>query len=128
MFNKIGIEFLEIVKEHSKSVISDSPLDIPKHIEQTYQLVNKGYSLGEISQLQKLPESILSMQIESIIKFNPEGDYKKLINADEFELIKSTIFEVGEDLKTIKNELPNNISYAKIRVVKAIVNSQNSSS
>ena len=52
MFNKIGAEFLDIILEHiSRSPKEQKIKDLPKHIDQTYRLIKKGYSLTEISNL-----------------------------------------------------------------------------
>jgi uncharacterized protein YpbB len=121
MFNKIGIEILECLAEHNQKTDSEKKLsDLPKHIVQTYKLVTKGYSLKEISNLLKLPESIVSLQIESIIGFNPGGNYEKLIPKTEFDEIYSKIKRANEDIKEIKKRTTSKISYSSIRVVNAI--------
>ena len=121
MYNKLGIEILECIAEQNQKSDSEKKLfDLPKHIVQTYKLVTKGYSLKEISNLLKLPESIVSLQIESIIGFNPEGNYEKLIPKNEFDEIYSKILSMTEDIKEIKKKIPSQISYSTIRVVKAI--------
>ncbi len=121
MYNKVGMEFLECISEQNKKTESEQKiLDLPKHIVQTYKLVTKGYSLKEISNLLKLPESIVSLQIESIIGFNPKGNYEKLITKKEFDEIIDKIESINEDIRDIKKKLSSNISYSIIRVVKAI--------
>ena len=121
MYNKLGIEILECIAENNQKSDSEKKLlDLPKHIFQTYKLVTKGYSLKEISNLLKLPESIVSLQIESIIGFNPEGNYEKLIPKTEFDEIYRKILSPTEDIKEIKKKIPSQISYSMIRVVKAI--------
>ena len=122
MFNKVGLEFLEVIREFSTvSTIEKNSTDLPKHISQTYKLISKGYSLEEISNLLKLPESIVSIQIETIISYYPKDNYDLLIETEEFNEIKSCISDSDESLKEIKNKLPSKISYAKIRVVKTIL-------
>lgn len=125
MYNKIGLEFLEIITDHKKNYKSQSKAkDLPKHISQTYQLVLKGYNLADIANLLKLPESIVSIQIETIISYFPDEDYHTLLLEEEFKEIKNSIEFENEDLKDIKKKLSKNISYAKIRIVKAILFSQ----
>lgn len=122
MFNKVGLEFIETVKEFlSETKNSVLKTDLPKHIIQTYQLIKKGYSLEEISNLLKLPESIVSIQIETIVKYYPKLNYDNLITEEVRKLIEDSVVDSNEDLKEIKKKLPTNISYAKIRVVKAII-------
>ena len=93
-----------------------------------YNLISKGYSLSDISNLIKLPESIVSIQIETIISYFPNDNFDSLISVEEFELIKNSIEHDNDGLKDIKKRVPNNISYAKIRIVKAILFSSKTSS
>lgn len=128
MYNKIGIEILECIAEQGKKTeIEGKLLGLPKHIVQTYKLITKGYSLKEISNLLKLPESILSLQIESIIGFNPKGNYAKLIPQNEFNEIIEKIENTNEDIRNIKKKLSSNIRYSTIRIVKAIFEASASS-
>lgn len=122
MYNKLGLEILECIHEFSLETKSKNNMhNLPKHITHTFKLVQKGYSLTEISNLLKLPESIVSLQIESIISYNPKADYNKIIPKVEFEEISSKISDLNEDIKELKKILPSKISYAKIRIVKAII-------
>lgn len=120
MYNKIGEDFLELIKEHkNKSKIHRHKNELPKHISQTYLLIEKGYSLIEIVNLLKLPESIVSIQIETIINYYPNLKIDSLMDKTEFELIIDKIRSGNDELKEIKKLLPHNITYAKIRIVKA---------
>ena len=67
----------------------------------------------------RLPEAVISMQIESIIEYLPEINIDSLIDKKELELIRNVINAGEFDLKSIKQKLPNNISYAKIRIALA---------
>jgi len=125
MFNKVGAEFLEILKENSKNIVDESQTkDLPKHISQTYKLIQKGYTLMEISTLLKLPESIVSIQIETIISYFPNENYSKLLDMDDFEEIKNAFESVNDNIKEVKKRVSSKLSYAKIRVVKSILSSQ----
>ncbi|MFZ1290742.1 MAG: RecQ family ATP-dependent DNA helicase [Melioribacteraceae bacterium] len=129
MYNKIGLEFLSIIKEHLNSENENKILgELPKHISQTYELVLKKYSLYDISKLLKLPESIVSIQIETIISYYPKIDFSSLISKEEFDLISKNILDFSEDLKSIKTRIDKNISYSKIRIVKAILKANSISS
>jgi ATP-dependent DNA helicase RecQ len=120
MFNKIGEDFIEVIKEHKKkSQIKIKQNDLPKHISQTYSLVEKGYSLSEIVNLLRVTESIISIQIENILGYYPNQNITSLLPRDEIDLITEAILSEQDTLKEIKERLPNNISYAKIRIVKA---------
>ncbi|MBK7106152.1 MAG: RecQ family ATP-dependent DNA helicase [Ignavibacteriae bacterium] len=127
MFNKIGPEFLSIIKEHAITENENSiSKKLPKHISQTYDLILKKYSLYDISKLLKLPESIVSIQVETIISYYPNLDFSPLISKEEFDLVKVNITDFNEDLKSIKNRVDKNISYSKIRIVKAILKANSS--
>ncbi|MBU2493672.1 MAG: RecQ family ATP-dependent DNA helicase [Bacteroidetes bacterium] len=118
LFNKIGEEFIEIIKEESdKTKIGEK--HVPDNIVKTLELINKKYSLSDICSLTKLPEAVLSMQIETILEYYPDTNILSLIPKNELELIKSEINNGITDLKELKNMLPNSISYGKIRIVLA---------
>ncbi len=122
MYNKIGAEFLSIIKDQIQSENEKKfSKELPQHISQTYNLVGKKYSLNDISKLLKLPESIVSIQLETIINYYPKLDYSFLLSKSDFELIKNSIADLNEDLKSIKCKLDKNISFAKIRIVKAVL-------
>jgi ATP-dependent DNA helicase RecQ len=119
-YNKVGEDFLEVIKEFSRTGVINSESRtsaLPKDIASTYELVQKGYSLTDIASLMNLPESIVSIQIETIIEYMPELNIEKLIEQKEVELISAEIKKGNRNLKEIKKLLPSNISYAKIRVV-----------
>lgn len=127
MFNKIGVEFIEIIKEHKlHSKSASTSTELPQHIHQTYELVLKGYSLNEISRFQKLPESIVSIQLETIISYYPDLNYDRLIPKQTVNDIKEVINECGENLKDIKEKLGIKVSYAEIRIVKALFSASHS--
>jgi len=122
MYNKIGLEFLSVIIEHKTTCKNlTQHKELPKHISQTYNLIVKGYSLSDITNLLKLPESIVSIQVETIISYYPNENYDSLIPVEEFDQIKNSIKYQSDGLKEIKKKLPNSISFAKIRIVKAIL-------
>jgi len=92
---------------------------LPESIQNTFVLLQKNYSLESIASLSKLPEAVISMQIETIVEYLPETDITSLIKKLEIELIKKEILKGKTDLKEIKENLPSFISYGKIRVVLA---------
>ncbi|MFA3783123.1 RecQ family ATP-dependent DNA helicase [Melioribacteraceae bacterium 4301-Me] len=122
MFNKVGENFLSAIKEFiEKEKVNQKFIDkdIPQNIKQIYELINKKYLLEDICKLVKLPEAVVSMQIESIIELFPETNIKSLIKKDELDLIQKNILGGLTDLKELKKSLPSNISYGKIRIVLA---------
>ncbi|PID59849.1 MAG: hypothetical protein CR986_04725 [Ignavibacteriae bacterium] len=118
MFNKIGNDFIEIIKEHLHAT---DVKKLPSHIFNTYNLLKKGYSLDDISRLLKLSDSIISIHIDSIVNFYPQEDYSKLVSKDEIKQIKDAINIYGDNAKILKSNLNTKISYGKIRVVKALM-------
>jgi len=117
MYNKIGEEFLSLVrdslkKEHKPQNEIDSRFDIKT-------LVSKKYTLEEISSLTRIPEAVVSIQIESLIKFDNSVDVKTLFKAGELKLINEKIDEGILTMKELKEVLPSSISYGKIRIALA---------
>ncbi len=124
MFNKIGEDILEVILEHKlknkdeyeKKKVKNG---LPESIKNTFALLQKKYSLEDIASLSKLPEAVISMQIETIIEYIPKTDITTLIKKHEIELIRKEILEGSSNIKEIKENLPSFISYGKIRVVLA---------
>ncbi|MFH1196043.1 MAG: RecQ family ATP-dependent DNA helicase [bacterium] len=126
MFNKIGQDLLNAVKEHKNKRSSAAKFtnkNLPENISSTLKLIEKGYSLKDISELTKLPESVVSVQIETILGLFPDLSIESLINKDEKELIEQKINEGFLDLKELKQALPPRISYASLRIMLAKRNS-----
>ncbi len=120
-FNKLGDEIIEIIKEYKKESEVKSKLneDIPEHSFKVYDLVRKRYSLEDIVSFTKLPEAVVSMQIESLIEIDHELDILSLIDKDETDAILEKIKSGDRNLKSIKSDLPSSISYGKIRIMLA---------
>ena len=121
MFNKMGEEFLEVIKEHlnEKEQEADAGRKIPSNIYETYNLVAQGYSLADIASLRKLTESVLSMQIETILEYYPQTDISNLFSKEIIDAIKSEINKGYKDLKELRERLPDYIGYPQIRIVLA---------
>lgn len=119
MFNKIGEDFINAIKENSDSDLLNRKLkekNIPKNILQILELVQKKYSLHDISSLTKLPESVLSVQIETLLGVVPGLEIESLFEKDELKNINDKIDEGMTDLKLLRESLDGKISYAKIRI------------
>ena len=120
MVNKVGEEFVEAIKNFKQEKESEKiTQDIPTNLRQILELIEKGYSLTEISSLMRLPEAVISIQIETLIKYKKELDISKLIPAERIMKIKNLIESGFGDLKELKSELPHDYTYAELRVVKA---------
>ncbi len=117
-FTKIGVEFLEVIEEFfDKQKDKSSGEEMPKNISETYNLLVKGYRLSEIASLRNLSESVISMQIETILEYKPETNINKLIEKENILQIEELIKEGFKELKAIKENLKRDISYPEIRVV-----------
>ncbi|MCH7771278.1 MAG: RecQ family ATP-dependent DNA helicase [Bacteroidetes bacterium] len=118
MFNKIGDNFLEEIKSEEKK---DKPKqygrDLPQNINETYNMLLKKYTLKEISQLRKLSEPVISMQIETILEYNQAIEIDYLFDSASIKRITDEITKGYSSLKEIKERLPSHISYAQIRII-----------
>lgn len=122
MFNKVGREFLAVIDELTKNqqlkqTLKDKKL--PESMIKIHELVQKKYSLKDISSLTRLPESVISVQIETLIEMKPETEIDFLFEKDEMKQILTKIREGLSGLKELKSSLPASISYAKIRIAAA---------
>ena len=120
MFNKIGKEFLEVLNNRvGKQNQNKSGNKIPSNIKETFNLLRKGYGLKDIASLRKLSEAVISMQIESIIEYEPSVNISHLFEKDQFEIINDELKKGFEDLKDLKKRLPEEITYPQIRIAVA---------
>ena len=121
MFNKIGSDFLEIINSYKPIEIrkeeTKKKQGLPPNIIETKNLIEKKYTLKEIADTIKLSEAVISMQVESLVEFEPGIDISSLIKK---EIIQEVIDEVKkgfENLKELKEKLPSRITYPEIRIV-----------
>ncbi|MBI5729812.1 MAG: RecQ family ATP-dependent DNA helicase, partial [Ignavibacteriales bacterium] len=122
MFNKIGEDFLNTLKEFRSSEDLSKKLknkNLPDNINQVLELVQKKYSLQDIASLTKLPEAIVSTQIETLIEAIPDLEIDSLFDKDELKLIYEKINSGLTDLKGLRESLNNTISFAKLRIATA---------
>ncbi len=122
MFNKVGNDFLEVLNstENIKTDINKTVVKhIPQNILETYNLLQKKYSLQEIAKLRKLNEAVISMQIETIIEFIPQTDISSIIINEKLNLVKQRFDEGKKGLKELKESLPKDFSYPMIRIALA---------
>ena len=122
MFNKIGEPFLAVINEFVKKPVSEleKEKEIPDEIENIRKLILRNYSFEDIKSMLKIPESLLSLQIESILKFYPETKIDSLFPAKIIDGVKEVIEKGGvQNLKDIKEKLHPSITYAQIRIVNA---------
>ncbi|MBU1100956.1 MAG: RecQ family ATP-dependent DNA helicase [Bacteroidetes bacterium] len=121
LINKIGDDIISTVKEFQRNRKSTqiSSNSIPENLSSVLKLLEKGYNLDEISSLMKLSDHLISIQIDTLIHLDPKLNIDKLMTKGEKELIYSKIKEGFTEMKELKEELPNEISYSKIRIVLA---------
>lgn len=123
-FNKLGTDFLEAINNfiEKKKEPGDNPKasrTVPGNIKETLNLLEKGYSLKDIASLRNLSEAVISMQIETILEFEPGVDISKLYKNDELTMITEEIKKGFTDLKDLKQRLPDDCSYPLIRIAVA---------
>jgi ATP-dependent DNA helicase RecQ len=120
MFNKIGNDFLEIINDFIKNdpvkTAGKEENTLPKNIYKTYELLLRKYSLQSISELRKLSEAVISMQIETILEYKPETDIGFLFEDEIFEMIKKQVETGYGNLKDLKEKLPTSVPYSLIRI------------
>jgi len=128
MFNKIGKEFLDGIENFNRKGLQEKDnssqskkekREVPQNIKETYILLKKGYSLSSIASLRNLSEAVISMQIETIIEYEPEININNLVEEKNINKINSEIEKGFTDLKDLKNRLPVEISYPIIRIAAA---------
>jgi ATP-dependent DNA helicase RecQ len=122
MFNKTGNDFLEIINAflQEKSVKKNvGKKEIPSSIKETYNLLIKGYSMPDIASLRKMPDAVISMQIETIIEYEPSVDITKLFEKALMDLIMDEIKKGNTDMKELRGRLPKEAGYPVIRILLA---------
>jgi len=127
MFNKVGNDFLEAINSSNASKFSTKKTaakPIPQNILETYNLLQKKYSLQEIAKLRKLNEAVISMQIETIIEYLPEIDILSIIPEEKMNLIVKYFNDGIKGLKELKEALPKDFTYPLIRIALAKISHQ----
>ena len=124
MFNKIGNDFLEVISTYVENTKGRQEIEIPKNIIETYKLLQKKYSLDEIAGLRKLTDSVISMQIETILKYLPETDISSIIPDEKLELVRVKYKEGKTGLKELRDSLSGAYSYQVLRIALAKLSNQ----
>ena len=124
MFNKFGGDVLEVISSYIKKQ-SGYPVEkqIPKNLVETYKMLQKKYTLKEIASLQKISEAVVSMQVETIIEYNPEVDVDYLFDPKSFTEIKKEYLKGTTSLKELKEKLSINVNYPLLRIAAAKIKS-----
>ena len=123
MFNKLGNDFLEAINSYKPQVLFKSETkisrELPQNIVETKKLLQKKYTLKEIAETRKLSEAVISMQIESIMEYDPDTDVSSLIKKEVLQKILEEAAAGFDNLKELKERLPSKISYPEIRIAVA---------
>ncbi len=121
MFNKIGNDFLEAINSYKPKELERTDFkknrDLPPSIIEIKNLIGKKYSLKEISETIKLTEAVVSMQVESLVEYEPSIDISSLIRNEIFQEILGEVEKGFDSLKELKEKLPSRITYPEIRIV-----------
>lgn len=120
-YNKVGEDFLEAIRKYKKDSEIKSKLssDIPEHSFKVYDLIQKRYSLEDIVSFTKLPEAVVSMQIESLLEIDPTIEISFLFDSKDINIIEEQIKTGDRNIKSIKSKVPSSISYGKVRILLA---------
>ena len=123
MFNKLGNDFLEIISSYKPSASQKTETkvkrELPQNIVETKKLLQKKYTLKEIADTRKLSEAVISMQIETIVEFQPDIEISSLIREEILQTILDEAKKGFENLKELKERLPSKITYPEIRIAVA---------
>jgi ATP-dependent DNA helicase RecQ len=125
MFNKLGNEFLEIINNFlvltgtNGETAANTKKTMPENINETHKLLTKGYLLKDIASLRKLSEPVISMQIETILQYDPEINVSFLFPQGTYDKIIAEIKKGYTNLKDLKNRLTEDIGYPLIRIAAA---------
>lgn len=120
MYNKVGEQFLEIIKNNQSDVELKNLLrkkKLPENILQIADLIKKKYPLEDIATLTKQSETLISIQIETLLSAIPDLDVEYLVNKNDLTEIEKKINEGITDLKELRNSLTNKISYSLLRII-----------
>lgn len=122
MYNKIGEEILSVIEENkSESDLSRliKQKKLPDNIAEIHELLKKKYPLEDIIKLTGLSETLVSIQIETLIGYLPELETDYLFSTNELNDIKRKIKEGITDLKPLYESLNKKIGYPKLRIMLA---------
>lgn len=127
MFNKIGDEILEVIKEfgtgeklfQEDESKKEEVKSLAPFLSETLSLLKKRYSLKDIASLRNLSEAVISMQIETILEYYPDTDITHLLGNEIHQQILDEIKKGFKDLKELKSRLPKEVSFPLIRIAVA---------
>ncbi len=118
---RYGARFLTVIHEQMVQVKTLKPISEnnkqPSHLESFY-LYQQGMTLKEISTQRERSLVTIQNHIIQAVEEGNEFDWYSVLNDDEEKAIMEKVIELGEErLKPIKEELPADIDYFKIKLV-----------
>ena len=131
LWNKFGEDVISAISNFKRTDINDilkeeheekKAEELPENLAAIQNLLSNKYSLSEIADSVKLPESVVSMQIESLLAYKPDTDISSVISKEKMISVKKLVESGISDLKNIKEKLSSDISYAEIRIILAKIN------
>jgi ATP-dependent DNA helicase RecQ len=120
IFLKCGEAMLEEINNFiSENFSSNNEKDklLPENVRITLNMIRDGLSLIEICERRNLSETIIGEHIVTLIENSYELDISKLIPQEHIELIEKAVKETNTNfLPLIKSKLPQEITFAEIRI------------
>ncbi|WP_337865914.1 RecQ family ATP-dependent DNA helicase [Ignavibacterium sp.] len=116
MFNKVGNDFLEVITKYKNQNNNESAKPLPQNIQETFELLKKNFSLKEIASIRKLEEAVISMQIETILRYYPETEIKTIISDADLKIIEKEMKKGFENLRELKKRLNDKYSVQLLRI------------
>ena len=122
MFNKYGddiLESLQLFDELKSRHTSGKPKELPDNVAETYRLIKEGLTLPEISEIRRLSQPVVSMQVETIIEFDGRIDVSKIVSEEILKLVQGELSKGISDLKSLKKIVPANTGFPELRIALA---------
>ncbi len=120
IFLKCGEAMLEEINNFiSENFSSNNEKDklLPENVRITLNMIRDGLSLIEICERRNLSDTIIGEHIVTLIENSYELDISKLIPQEHIELIEKAVKETNTNfLPLIKSKLPQEITFAEIRI------------
>ncbi|MBO0726022.1 MAG: RecQ family ATP-dependent DNA helicase, partial [Blastocatellia bacterium] len=113
---------VELDLEAVEADTSDEEIVLPPNYsetqEQTFALYRQGLGIDEIAEKRNLKPSTIEMHLAALIEEGREINLSDLVNDEDRALIEAAASKAGlEGLRPIKDQLPERIGYAAIRLV-----------
>ncbi|MCX8056330.1 MAG: RecQ family ATP-dependent DNA helicase [Ignavibacteria bacterium] len=127
IFLKCGDAMLEEINSFlQEQGENEKEKHLTENVRITLNMVREGLSLVEICEKRNLSDTLIAEHITTLIENSFEIDLEKLIPKSHIDLIEKALAETDSKfLPLIKSKLPEEISYAEIRIVMSYINKLN---